>query len=344
MRAARTTLVALLLLAAACSDTQDVDLPQATSADGAADAQPVDLKRLPVGDDSLSDGPERGKLWPCRVETGGGGAQAEGPWFNDDGTWDSTKKITVDGSVRQDHELNITKSGEVRTIVGNGLPSHTTGTFPVSSTDNAYDYDRNPNRIQAQTDNIELPAEPEVAADPVCAPGEVGIMLTGVWLFNAIDAEGRDAVAHEVQDECGGHPQNTGRYHYHGPSDCLEDDGDGHSKLVGYAFDGFGIFGLRGEDGEDMTNADLDECHGHTHEISWDGEEMEMFHFHLTHEFPYSVGCLRAASAVQPGASGGGEQQQPPPPGDEPPAPGQRPPPPPSDRAPLPPGGRPPPP
>ncbi|MFN8426725.1 MAG: hypothetical protein U0X87_10785 [Anaerolineales bacterium] len=36
---------------------------------------------------------------------------------------------------------------------------------------------------------------------------------------------------------------------------------------MGYAFDGFGIFGYYGEDGSELTNADLDECHGHTHVI-----------------------------------------------------------------------------
>src|SRR3546814_15494842 len=59
---------------------------------------------------------------------------------------------------------------------------------------------------------------------------------------------------------------------YHSVSDCATDDhGDGHSDLVGYAFDGFGIFGHYGEDGETLTNDDLDECHGHTHEIEGDG-------------------------------------------------------------------------
>ena len=48
-------------------------------------------------------------------------------------------------------------------------------------------------------------------------------------------------------------------------------DGE-HSGLQGYAYDGFGIFGVYGEDGELLSTADLDECHGHTHEIEWDGE------------------------------------------------------------------------
>lgn len=36
-----------------------------------------------------------------------------------------------------------------------------------------------------------------------------------------------------------------------------------HSPLFGYTLDGFGMFGPRSEGGKLVTNADLDECHGH---------------------------------------------------------------------------------
>src|SRR5205085_854391 len=98
----------------------------------------------------------------------------------------------------------------------NALPNHTTGTFPISSADDAYQYDRNPNRIAAQTLSYTLPANPTVAATPSCVPGGViGVLLTGSPFFNALDAGGKDAVAHEIQDHCGGHPQMSGLYHYH---------------------------------------------------------------------------------------------------------------------------------
>jgi hypothetical protein len=141
----------------------------------------------------------------------------------------------------------------------------------------------------------------------------VGIMLSGVVIFSAFDAEGRDAVAHEVQDTCDGHPQSTGFYHYHSLSDCIVDTAtSGHSSLVGYAFDGFGIYGYYGEDGAELTNEDLDECHGHTHLIEWDGQMVEMYHYHATHEFPYVVGCFHGTPAVRAlsgeGQGGGGQQ------------------------------------
>ena len=88
-----------------------------------------------------------------------------------------------------------------------------------------------------------------------------------------------------------------GAYHYHSLTPCIEDESEGHSDLVGYAMDGFGIYGPRGEDGETLTNADLDECHGHTHEIEWDGEALDMYHYHATWEYPYTLGCYVGTQA-----------------------------------------------
>ena len=48
-----------------------------------------------------------------------------------------------------------------------------------------------------------------------------------------------------------------------------------------------------------LTNADLDECHGHTHTITWDGKAVVMYHYHATREFPYTVGCFRGASPAR---------------------------------------------
>ena len=64
-------------------------------------------------------------------------------------------------------------------------------------------------------------------------------------------------------------------------------------ELVGYAIDGFGIYSSLSEKGTHIKNFHLDECHGHSHEIEWDGETKEMFHYHLTDAYPYSIGCVK---------------------------------------------------
>jgi hypothetical protein len=280
----------------------------------------IDLTRLPLGDNKVSTQPQRGYIWACQTQFNGGGAFTDGPWINQaDGTWNRLTKLTVDGEVEwANYEFTIEVVNGERVITGNGLPPHTTGVYPIQASDDAYQYDRNPNSISAQTITMTLPLNPAELATPICADGIVGMMLTGVPIFSGFDAEGRDAVAHEVQDACGGHPERTGQYHYHDLSACIEERaaGDTHSELVGYAFDGFGIFGFRGEGGVLLTNDDLDECHGHSHEIDWDGQKVVMYHYHATTEFPYIVSCHRGEAlrfhpegGGQPGMGGQGQGQ-----------------------------------
>jgi hypothetical protein len=258
-------------------------------------AHDVDLKHLPLGDGKIASSPKKGWIWACRVDPGAGGAFRNGPWIRSDGTYDFTAKAVVPGSVKWPRKFEIHQQGAYRVFSANDYPDHPTGIFPIPPDSKAYQYDRNPNSIREQSMQISLPTNPVLAGVPTCAPGAVGILLSGAVLFNALDAPGRDAVAHETQDACQGHPQESGVYHYHSISTCIKDEQgeDGHSKLVGYALDGFGIFGHRDRGGKVLTSADLDECHGHTHEIEWNGKRVVMYHYHATWDFPYTIGCMR---------------------------------------------------
>ena len=142
-----------------------------------------------------------------------------------------------------------------------------------------------------------LPANPVKAASPACssaAGAVIGFLNTGVAIFNALDAGGKDAPAHEIQDSCDGHPEVTGQYHYHSLPRCISvGSKKKHSKRIGWARDGFPIFGPRGAKGEYMLNNDLDACHGHTHRIKIDGKRKRLFHYHATMQYPYTLGCYR---------------------------------------------------
>jgi YHYH protein len=268
--------------------------------------QAVDLRRLPIGDGRVVTSPQVGAVWSCRPSFGGdgiGGAHAAGEWIHADGTYDFTAKPTVDGAVKWPSKFQIELKNQMRQISGNRLPQDPTGEFPVSPQDDAYAYDRNPNSIAPDTYKIDLPAIPQIAPAPSCLPlGEIGVLLNGGYFFNALDAGGKDAVAHEIQDNCQGHPEITGAYHYHSVTTCLEPrkSEKTHSALVGYAHDGFGIYGHRGEQGKELTNADLDVCHGHSHEIDWDNQKMNLYHYHATWEYPYTVGCYRGTPLKLP--------------------------------------------
>ena len=97
-------------------------------------------------------------------------------------------------------------------------------------------------------------------------------------------------------DQCFGHPYSQ-QYHLHAYSwKCFPNQGTtGQSPLFGYALDGFGIYGPRGADGKEITNAQLDVCHGMTSPVFWNGKIQNIYHYVLNSEYPYSVGCFRGA-------------------------------------------------
>merc|ERR1711988_861491 len=74
-----------------------------------------------------------------------------------------------------------------------------------------------------------------------------------------------------------------------GAPDCFDEIGDGHSR-IGYAADGFGIYGYDG--------SPADECHGHFGPV--DSKGTIEYHYHTagvynlpnTPHKPYYLGCL----------------------------------------------------
>jgi hypothetical protein len=259
---------------------------------------------LPVGDGRyVTDAPVRGSVFLCRApQGGGGGAFTRGPWFvNDDTEYDVNKKVAVEGSVEWDGAFSmlVDAAADTRTITTNDLPrDHTTGVFPVQPDDPAYQYDRNPNSIAEQSLTYTLDATPEVQTSPTCMGNESGVMNTGIALFNAFDAGGRDAGAWEVQDGCDGHPQISHEYHYHTLSKCIADVSV--STVLGFALDGFPITGPNVAAGDVLTTDDLDECHGITSKVQLDGKSVTTYHYVMTQDFPYSVSCFRGVAAGLP--------------------------------------------
>ncbi len=95
--------------------------------------------------------------------------------------------------------------------------------------------------------------------------GHVAIWTNGVSMFNAKDAHSynndgvwyRNAVVVEGAsfDACLGHADQTGEYHHHLNPVCLYDSHDSlhHSPIIGYAFDGYPVYGAFGYANADGT-------------------------------------------------------------------------------------------
>ena len=210
----------------------------------------------------------------------------------------------------------VTTDAYFRYFKGNGLPSTHMGTFPVQSGTAAYSYyaalpggtnsATNETYSSAAAIGISpydftgaLPLNPVATGYYPINSLIVGITLTGAaWhVEKANDASGNwyspsNALPY---DQCWGHPYNQ-QYHHHGYSwKCFPNQGtSGQSPVFGYALDGFPITGPRGADGQLITNAQLDQCHGMTSEITMpDGSLKATYHYVLNREYPYSVGCFR---------------------------------------------------
>ncbi len=266
-------------------------------------ASTVDPTKLPIGDSRVStSGANIGSLYACSAgNAGAGGASTDGPWLRTPaGTWDSTTKLAVQGIVSWPAaKYTETVTDGKRILTTNDLPvDGQTGTFPIAADDPSYAYDRNPGTITATDTTVTLDEKGTEAASPSCtSEGAVGMLKNGVFLFNALDGRGEDAVAHESQDLCNGHPAMT-TYHYHDVPSCIRDATSGSSTVVGWAYDGFPIVVERDASGALPSDADLDQCHGRTSPILLDGSVVTEYHYSVTLEFPYTIGCWTGTPAT----------------------------------------------
>jgi hypothetical protein len=119
--------------------------------------------------------------------------------------------------------------------------------------------------------------------------GPIGIASNGVVFFNPFDAGMEDAT--DLMDRCCGHPSPDNRYHYHKYPVCVKspfvDEGNEHSPLIGFAFDGFPIYGpyeSKGHMAKDATDNSLNAFNVHY-------DEVRGWHYHVTPgRFPYIIG------------------------------------------------------
>jgi hypothetical protein len=117
----------------------------------------------------------------------------------------------------------------------------------------------NPNTPVNMNFSFRIPRVPQVATTKVATPlGHMGVWTNGVSIFNALDARSyqnrrkwnQDALVSEgaTFDDCLGHPAPNGEYHHHVNPVCLYDPADSskHSPIIGFAFDGYPIYGAYG--------------------------------------------------------------------------------------------------
>ncbi|MBB44243.1 MAG: hypothetical protein CMM44_10845 [Rhodospirillaceae bacterium] len=169
-----------------------------------------------------------------------------------------TKPIKLEPSVirlENSPSVTIEKKGGTRIIRSNGIPNHLVGRFPNCG---------NPHQIQEQEHNFIVPLRPRKNNRPTpLKPGMAfGVAINGVpfeplaaeWFKGNRGSVWRyEALSGAVQlgpDESYAHVQPGGKYHYHGLPEALMSKenvtSETHSKVIGWAADGFPIYSLYG--------------------------------------------------------------------------------------------------
>jgi hypothetical protein len=195
----------------------------------------------------------------------------------------------------QPENVTIRFGGPTMIVRAHNLPNHPTAKFPSPPGSG----DRNPSYIQEHDDTYAIPLDPQPDpgaramnrgnANRALPMGPIGIAINGVVFFNPFDAGMTDAT--DLMDRCCGHPSPDNRYHYHKYPVCVKspfsDEGQEHSPVIGWAFDGFAIHGpyeARGVMAKDSVDNPLNAFNIHRDpERGW--------HYHVTPgKFPYIIG------------------------------------------------------
>ena len=122
----------------------------------------------------------------------------------------------------------------------------------------------NPNAIASGTETFRIPLKPTNNATATdTSLGTVGVAVNGIPIYNPFEDGNQTAATGRIFSGCCGHPQLTGVYHYHKYPTCLRllkgdiwqsekekcDELDalvaagGHSPLIGFALDGWPVYG-----------------------------------------------------------------------------------------------------
>ena len=133
---------------------------------------------------------------------------------------------------------------------------------------------------KAQSYKFTIPSTPKYSKTVTkTSLGSIGVMISGAVLYNPFEGDNKtpamannftitdsNGITASFVDKCAGHPiPNQGAYHYHGLSSCVTAKVDATGKpshVIGFALDGFPIYGDRDIKGKQLTAKNLDQCNG----------------------------------------------------------------------------------
>lgn len=162
---------------------------------------------------------------------------------------------------------------------------------PGTNTDEAYPYSGNDQGALRTWKKMDytyvLPLSPELASSVTTYTGfgAMAMAVNGIPMYPDDSTSGVSTKEDQQLDHCNEHAGKGADVHYHGDPSCMYDNTV--PTLVGYAGDGFEIWGILDPD-TGKVPTDLDECSGHAVTLV-DGSTS--YRYHTQKVSPFTVTC-----------------------------------------------------
>ncbi len=140
---------------------------------------------------------------------------------------------------------------------------------------------------------------PTLGETPLTRDAALGVAVNGVPIYDYTaggEMSQEDLAHHQARhdtlqtgqlDICGGHAGRGDDYHYHAEPTCMIEqmDNTAENPIIGWAFDGYPIYGRLNPDGSEIAPGDLDICNGQA-------DDTYGYRYHTSADAPYIVQCL----------------------------------------------------
>jgi len=187
-------------------------------------------------------------------------------------------------------EVTVTCSADQALIISDTYPDHELMTGIVGTNE----------QLPVPADYAApIPLEPSLGSSPLTRDAALGVAVNGVPIYDYTgggEMSNTDLYHHQTKhdtlltqqlDVCGGHAGRGDDYHYHVKPICMIEKmaNAGDDAIIGWAFDGFPIYGDNNPDGTAIAVGILDVCNGQT-------DDTFGYRYHTSQAAPYIVQCL----------------------------------------------------
>jgi len=162
--------------------------------------------------------------------------------------------------------------------------------------------------ITGTNDQVPVPAPkyaspvtlaPTKATTPTSIDAALGVAVNGVPIYDYSSQGTNDLSAYDAKldtvltgelDQCNGHSGRGDDYHYHASPKCMiaAMANAGPGAILGWAFDGYPIYGSTNPDGSAIAAGELDVCNGKS-------DATFGYRYHTSSGHPYIIQCLAGA-------------------------------------------------